>query len=440
MDAYTIIARKRDGEKLSAEEIEFFITGYARDRIPDYQAAALLMAIYLRGMDFEETAALTRAMLESGVRLDWSGVPGRKIDKHSTGGVGDKVSLILAPLVAAAGVKVPMISGRGLGHSGGTLDKLEAIPGFRTRLTVDEFYRQVERIGVAMIGQTEQIVPADKKLYALRDAIAAIESIPLITGSILSKKLAEGIDGLVLDVKTGRGAFMKSEAEARRLADSLVKTAALNGLPTTAVITCMDDPLGFAVGNWLEVAEAIRCLQNEGPADLMEVTLTLGVEMLRLASRRDENEARELLDGLIRSGAAFAKFVELVEAQGGDSGFLLKPENYPPAKHRRTIVADGDGFVGGIDALAVGKAALVLGAGRRVMEDRIDHKAGVLLHVRRGDRVQKGTRLAELLSDRATTLEEAAQWLQSAFTLQQEPPLPRRLIVDILGNENDRRP
>ncbi|MDZ7345378.1 MAG: thymidine phosphorylase, partial [candidate division KSB1 bacterium] len=290
MDPVSIIFRKRNGEKLTREEIDYFIAGYCRDRIPDYQAAALLMAIFLRGMDFEETAALTAAMLESGARLDLRGIAAPKIDKHSTGGVGDKVSLILAPLMASAGLCVPMISGRGLGHTGGTLDKLEAIPGFRTRLSLEEFCRQLETIGVAIVGQSEQIVPADRKLYALRDATATIESMPLITASILSKKLAEDLDGLVMDIKTGSGAFMRTYEEAKTLAELIIRTAALNGLRTRVVITRMDEPLGRAVGSWLEVKEACECLQGKGPKDVLEVTLALGAEMLILAERCADQE------------------------------------------------------------------------------------------------------------------------------------------------------
>ena len=307
MNVYQILAKKRDGGRLSSEEIDYIIHGYSRNKIPDYQISALVMAIYLRGMDFEETAALTKSMLESGIRMNFNAIPGFKADKHSTGGVGDKVSLILAPLVAAVGLKVPMISGRGLGHSGGTLDKLDAIPGFRTQLSVDEFYQQIEEIGVSMIGQTEHIAPADRKMYSLRDATATIESIPLITASILSKKLAEGIDGLLLDVKTGQGAFMKTPAQSRELAQSLVRTAALNDLPTRALITRMDEPLGFAAGNWLETREAIDGLQGRGPADLMQVTLALSAQMLIMGGLvTTEKEAMQKLGDAINSGAAVA--------------------------------------------------------------------------------------------------------------------------------------
>jgi pyrimidine-nucleoside phosphorylase len=436
MNAYQIISRKRDGKKLAAEEILWFIAGISADKIPDYQTAALLMAIYLQGMDFEETAALTQAMLQSGMRMNLAAIPGCKIDKHSTGGVGDKISLILAPLVAAAGVRVPMISGRGLGHSGGTLDKLESIPGFRTRLSVEEFYQQIEKIGVSIIGQTEQIAPADKKMYALRDATATIESIPLITASILSKKLAEGIDGLVLDVKTGRGAFMKTEADARALAESLVRTAALNGLPTTAVITRMDEPLGYAVGNWLEIVEVIRCLQGDGAKDVMQVTLTLGAEMLRRAKITDSvQDAHEILTELIDCGAAFSKFCEMVEHQGGDVMLLQQPNDYLSSKCVRQALAEKDGFITGIDSLEIGRAVVDLGGGRRVMEDQIDHKAGLLLSVRCGDAVRKGQALAMLLSDRESVMEGVSARVAAAFVIKPEQLPEKPLIVEIMRAE-----
>lgn len=433
MNAYQIISKKRDGKKLTTEEISWFVAGYCANKIPDYQMAALLMAVYLKGMDFRETSVLTQAMLASGMRMNLAGIPGYKIDKHSTGGVGDKVSLILAPLVAAAGVRVPMISGRGLGHSGGTLDKLEAIPGFRTRLSVDEFYQQIEKIGVSLIGQTEQIAPADKKMYALRDATATIESIPLITGSILSKKLAEGIDGLVLDVKVGKGAFMRVLSHARMLARSLVRTAALNGLPTTVVITRMDAPLGMAVGNWLEVAETIRCLQGDGPDDLMEVTYTLGAEMLRLAKITDSiEEAREKMKDLIDSGAAFDKFCEIVKHQGGKVALIHHPEQYPGSKFAKRFKAARSGFIADIDALAIGRAVVDLGGGRRVMEDQIDPKAGVMFSKRCGDAIERGQVAATLFSDNESALEGVIEKVAAAMVIKPKPPKVRPLIVDII--------
>lgn len=433
MTAYHIIAKKRDGYTLTAEEIEYFINGYSQQKIPDYQMAALLMAIYLNGFTFEETAGLTRAMLESGIRMNFSKIPGAKIDKHSTGGVGDKVSLILAPLVAAAGVNVPMISGRGLSHSGGTLDKLEAIPGFRTNLSTDEFYRQIQEIGVSMIGQTEHICPADKKMYALRDITATVESIPLITGSILSKKLAEGIDGLVLDVKTGKGAFMKRLDEARTLAESLVKTAALNELPTRAIITRMDEPLGCAAGNWLETKEAIDCLKGQGPSDLMDVTLALSAQMLMMAGLSDSEEhALEVLNGLIDSGKAFDKFCEIVEFQHGNVSFLHEPEKYAPSKIEEKIYAPQSGYISEINALTIGLSVVQLGGGRHVMEDKIDYKAGIVLNHKVGDNVSEGDVLATIYTDRASVVEDVCRSVGDAFTIQNNKVEKESLIVDII--------
>ncbi len=394
--------------------------------------SALLMAIYLNGFTFEETAVLTRAMLESGIRMNFSKIAGAKIDKHSTGGVGDKVSLILAPLVAAAGVKVPMISGRGLSHSGGTLDKLEAIPGFRTNLSTDEFYQQIEKIGVSMIGQTEHICPADKKMYALRDSSATVESIPLITGSILSKKLAEGIDGLVLDVKTGAGAFMKSLHDARALAESLVETAALNHLPTRALITRMDEPLGYAAGNWLETREAIDCLNGKGPQDVMEVTLALSAQMLLMAGiTKSESEAFDMLNEVIHSGKAFEKICQIVEYQNGDVSYLFEPEKYAVSKIEEKILAPQPGYISTVNALTIGRAVVQLGGGRQVMEDRIDYKAGIILKVKVGDHVNKGDVLATLFTDRAGAVKDVRRAVHEAFTFQKNGVEKEPLIIDV---------
>jgi len=433
MTAFEIIAKKRDGKKLSKEEIEYFIHGYAQGRIPDYQMAALLMAIYLRGMDFDETANLTRSMLLSGDIINFQDFPDPKIDKHSTGGVGDKVSLILAPLVAAAGIKVPMISGRGLAHSGGTLDKLESIPGFRTDLSIDEFYQQVKEIGVAMIGQTSRIVPADKKMYALRDSTATVDSIPLITGSILSKKLAEGINGLVLDVKTGKGAFMRSFQDAEKLAHSLVQTAKLSGLTTTALITNMDQPLGYAVGNWLETREAIMALKGHGPDDLMTITLALGAQMLLMAKMEQDYEAAlNKLEHLLETGIAFNKFVSMLEGQGGDTTYLYNPGKYSLPKFKQQLRSPATGFINEVDALKIGTAVVKLGGGREVMEDRIDYGAGIILNKKIGDRVTKGDLLALLYTERSKTVNEALQLVKSAFKISKSPPPNYNLILKII--------
>jgi pyrimidine-nucleoside phosphorylase len=434
MNVYQIIEKKRDGAALTSEEIDYIIQGYSQNKIPDYQMSALVMAIYLRGMDFGETAAMTRAMLESGIRMNFSSMPGFKVDKHSTGGVGDKVSLILAPLVAAAGLRVPMISGRGLGHSGGTLDKLDAIPGFRTRLSADEFYQQIEDIGVSMIGQTEHIAPADRKMYALRDATVTIESIPLITASILSKKLAEGIDGLVLDVKTGKGAFMSSQEDASALAHSLVKTAKLNGLPTRALITRMDEPLGKTAGNWLETREAIDCLQGQGPDDLMQVTLKLAAQMLLMSGLViSEDEAMEKLGELIDSGVAFQKFCDLVQRQGGDLSFVHNPERYPKSVYEHSVTATRDGFVVDMDALSIGRSVVSLGGGRQVMEDQIDYKAGVVLLAKVGDAVANGDTVAVLYTDKKNAIDSAAAVVADAVKIESKEPIKKNLIIELIS-------
>ncbi|NOY61391.1 MAG: thymidine phosphorylase [Calditrichaeota bacterium] len=433
MNALDIITKKRNGEKLCREEIDYFIHGYAANRLPDYQMAALLMAVFFQGMDFEETAGLTNSMLHSGDILNFKNVDGFKIDKHSTGGVGDKVSLILAPLVAAAGLKVPMISGRGLGHSGGTLDKLESIPGFRTNLSVEEFYRQICDLGVSMIGQTEMIVPADRKMYALRDATATIESIPLITGSILSKKLAEGIDGLVLDVKTGRGAFMQNFKDAETLATSLIRTAELNGLPTTALITNMDQPLGNTAGNWLETREAIEALHGNGPEDLVDVTFALAAQMLVMAGfAANVDQARKELQKLIINGKAFQKFCDMVQAQGGDLAFIDEPEKYPPSKIILPVLSEQEGYVQKLDARKIGFAVVHLGGGREVMEDRIDYAAGVVLYKKIGDFVRENEVLAELHTDRRDTVETIRKDVLSAFEIGEERMQKPELIFRVL--------
>ncbi|NLP11547.1 thymidine phosphorylase [bacterium] len=423
-----IIGKKRDGLSLSDEEIHFAVHGYSAGDIADYQMSALLMAIYLQGMSLDETLALLQAMLQSGDLIDLSQVPGPKIDKHSTGGVGDKVSLVLAPLIAAAGITVPMISGRGLGHTGGTLDKLESIPGFRCSLSKTKFTAQLRRIGVAMIGQTNRLVPADKKIYALRDATATIASIPLITASILSKKLAEGATGLVLDVKFGSGAFMKDVQAARTLAENVVRTANGYGLPTSAVISSMEQPLGNAIGNWLEVQEAVQALQGRGPSDLMEITYELGAEMLRLAG---STKTRADLERIIDSGAALEKFLSLVAAQGGDQACLLKPKRYPAPKYQHPLYSQGEGYLLSIDALAVGQACVTLGGGRNQMHETIDHKAGILLWKKCGDPVHSGELLAMLYSDRKDALADAFLQLKNAFRLSETRPQPPSLIHQI---------
>lgn len=424
-----IIAKKRDGGVLSREEIGAFVRGATDGSWADYQLSALLMAIFLRGMTPEETADYTDAMMHSGTVADLSDVPGIKVDKHSTGGVGDKVSLPLAAMVAACGVPVPMISGRGLGHSGGTLDKLESIPGFRTDLSLDEYRAQVARIGCALIGQTKDLAPADKKLYALRDVTATVECIPLICASILSKKFAEGIDALALDVKFGRGAFMKSKVEARKLADALVRVGRAGGKNVSAVLTAMEQPLGRTVGNALEVAESIACLRGEGPADLLEVTLTLGASMLVMGGAEpDEPAGRRRLEAVIASGEALAKFRELIEAQGGDARVVDDPARLPQARWQEPLPAGSAGFVQDVDAMEVALAALRLGAGRAKAEDRIDPAVGISALVKVGERVERGAPLGLVHANDREALAEAGARLRQAILIGNFPP-PREPVI-----------
>ena len=426
-----LIVAKRDGGTLSADEIRALIEAYTDDRLPDYQMSAFLMAAFLRGMTEEETAALTESMLHSGEVLDLSGIPGAKVDKHSTGGVGDKVSILLAPLVAACGVSVPMISGRGLGHSGGTLDKLESIPGFRVDLDVAAYCRQLERIGVVMIGQTEEIAPADRRLYALRDVTGTVEFIPFIAPSIMSKKLAEGIDALVLDVKCGRGAFMKTEAEARRLAETLVGIGERFGKPTVAWMTAMNQPLGFAVGNWPEVEECIRCMHGEqDPADLVELTCTLAGEMLCLGGAAETpEEGAELARTALRSGKALQKMIELVQAQGGDTSVIENPERREKAAVVEYVYAGESGYVVGLDALEIGRVAVQLGSGRVRKEDEVDPTAGIVLAAKEGDRVKAGDVLATLFTSRRLDISSVSDRVFKAYKVSPAKKKPDSLML-----------
>lgn len=429
LSAREMIRRKRDGGELDEEEIRAFLTGVLDGSIPHYQASAMLMAVYFRGMTGPELARFTAAMIDSGDRLRVGG--GRpKVDKHSTGGVGDKVSIPLAPLVAACGATVPMMSGRGLGHTGGTLDKLESIPGFRTSLSPEEFARLAVRNGAAMGGQSERIVPADKVLYALRDTTATVSSIPLISSSIMSKKLAEGLDALVLDVKVGSGAFMEELEDARLLAETMVQIGKANGVKTRAFLTNMDQPLGREVGNANEIAESIAVLRGGGPPDLRELVLTLGAAMLEMAGI-DNGMGR--LERALESGEALAKFAEMAAAQGGDPSAVEKPEQLPAAAHSRPLRADRDGYTAAIDAREIGLAAMHLGAGRRTAADSIDHGVGITLCSKVGDPVRRGGVLAVLHFNDPETADGAAALAGGAYRLADSPPRPRPLVLEEIG-------
>jgi pyrimidine-nucleoside phosphorylase len=430
MRAVDIILSKRDGRTLAREEIRFFVDGVTAGTLPDYQASALLMAILLRGMTAEETAWLTDAMVHSGVRVDLRDIRGAKVDKHSTGGVGDKTSLILAPLAAACGLIVPMMSGRGLGHTGGTLDKLEAIPGFRVGLSLDEMKTALRTVGCAMIGQTAQIAPADKKLYALRDVTATVESIPLISASIMSKKIAEGIDALVLDVKTGSGAFMKTEGASRRLAESLVSIGTASGVRTEAVITDMDVPLGRAVGNALEVIECVEVLKGRGPKDLTDVSVELAARMLVLGgAAADRAGAEATLREAIASGAGLERFRRIIEHQGGDPHVIDDYGRLPSAPARHVIPAPRGGFVTYLDAELVGRASVMLGAGRDTVDAAVDPGVGIMLVATEGDAIRAGDPVFELHYRDRTKLPQAIDMLSRATAIGDTRPAARRLIV-----------
>ena len=430
MRAVDIIVGKRDGRVLTRDEISFFVAGVTDGSWPEYQASSLLMAIVMRGMTPEETAWLTDAMVMSGIRVDHSKISGVKVDKHSTGGVGDKTSLILAPLVAACGLPVPMMSGRGLGHTGGTLDKLEAIPGFCVRLSLEEMAHALERVGCAMIGQTDRIAPADRKLYALRDVTGTIESIPLISASIMSKKIAAGIDALVLDVKTGSGAFMKTEADSRRLAESLVAIGKASGVKTQALITDMDAPLGRAVGNALEVIECIEAMRGKGPADLMEVTMALTVPLLMIGRvAATPEEARRIAQQAIDSGAALERFRRIIEIQGGDAGVVDDVSRLPHVDARHVVTADRSGYLTRMDAELIGRASVVLGAGRDRVEDPVDPAVGIFVNAKPGARIHAGDPLLEIIYRDNARLERALALAGSAIEIGDEPPATRPLIL-----------
>ena len=428
MRMYDILAKKRDGGILTDEQIQFFIDGYVSGAIPDYQASALLMAIFLKGMTPHETAALTRSMAQSGDLVDLSSIDGIKVDKHSTGGVGDKTTLIVAPVVASLGVRVAKMSGRGLGHTGGTVDKLESIPGFRTTLDREAFFDVVRRVGVSVIGQSGNLAPADKKLYALRDVTATVNSIPLIASSIMSKKIAAGSDRILLDVKTGSGAFMKTLEDSIALAKEMVSIGEHVGRRTVALITDMDRPLGCAIGNALEVCEACETLQGRGPADLTEVCIELAANMLWLAEKGELAQCRSLARQQIANGEAFAKLKEMVQAQGGDTSVLDDPEKFAPPNVCYEVLAQREGFLYAMDTEKCGIASVELGAGREKKEDPIDYSAGIVLRKKVGDFVRKGEVLASFYSSEESKCRTAEQTFTQALRIQDARPKQTALI------------
>ena len=437
MRAVDLIRKKRDSGEHSREEVDFLVSGYTRGDIPDYQMAAWLMATWLRGLSLAETAALTEAMLHSGEVLDLSALPGKKVDKHSTGGVGDKTSMILAPIVAAGGLTVPMISGRGLGHTGGTLDKLESIPGFNVNLSLDQFRRVLRECGMGLIGQTAEIAPADKKIYALRDATSTVESIGLICASIMSKKLAEGIDALVLDVKTGSGAFMKREEDAIRLAEIMVDTGKRMGKKVVALITDMDQPLGRAAGHSSEIIECIEVLNGQGPADLRDLSIELSAWMFYLGERtKSLDEGRHLAQALIANGQAREKFKQGIKLQGGDERVIEEPLRLPKARSRVDVVSQIDGYITGTNCEHFGTALAMLGGGREKKEDAIDPGVSLEFHKRIGDAVKKGETLATIHYNAEAKLAEAKSMIAESYFIAPEPPRNKpQLIRRIIGEQ-----
>ncbi len=428
-----IIKKKREGGTLSQQEIQFLIDGYISGKIPDYQLSAFTMALFFQGATREETVALTHSMLHSGIVVDLSTIPGKKVDKHSTGGVGDKISIPLAPAVAAAGVCVPMLSGRGLGHTGGTLDKLESIPGFRVDISLDRYVEILQQIGVCMIGQTHDIAPADKKLYALRDVTATVESIPLITGSILSKKLAEGIDGLVFDVKVGSGAFMKTYDDALKLAQNLVDIGRMMGKDTVALLTDMEQPLGYCVGNTLEMLESLDVLRGGGPDDVVQLTVELGAYMLKLGRSVDSIEAgRQKMSQVLADGSALEQFLQLVKLQGGDPDVIMQPEKFRRTAHQQAVLASRTGYVQSINSEEVGIASMMLGAGRERVDAVIDHAVGIVLKKKVGDNILKGEPLCFLEYNDDARLQEASRKMEEAYSIGDCLPEKRPLILEVL--------
>ncbi len=436
MNPVELIRKKREGDALTEEEIRFFFSSYHSGKIPDYQVSAMLMAIFFRSLSKPEMNALCKTMIESGKVVNLSAIRAPKVDKHSTGGVGDKTSLILAPIVASLGVAVPMISGRGLGHTGGTLDKLESIPRFNVHLSEKKFVRLLQKHHCALIGQTKEIAPLDKLLYALRDVTATVESIPLIASSIMSKKIASGLDALVLDVKTGKGAFMQAYSDSKALAKTLIQIAESYNKRVQAFITSMDEPLGYAVGNWLEVKECMECLQGRDDtlvSDTLELSLTLAGAMLWLAKKADS-----IQDGIQRSkrqlenGQAFQKFLDIAKAQGADISPLKNFSKYPTSKLTEQVTAKKDGYISGIDALEVGLSAITLGAGRMKKEDAIDPKAGILFRRKVGDKVRKGDVIADVFTDDKKAIAPVCTRLDAAIEVSAKKPVVKSKILEVL--------
>ncbi|MBQ8428826.1 MAG: pyrimidine-nucleoside phosphorylase [Clostridia bacterium] len=432
MRMYDIIQKKRDGGVLTDAEIRWVIDGYTKGEIPDYQVAALCMAIYFRGMNLEETTALTFAVRDSGEKLDFSEIKGLRVDKHSTGGVGDKTSLVVTPIVASLGVKVAKMSGRGLGHTGGTIDKLEAIPGFRTDIPIDEFKKIVNEVGIAIVGQSAELAPADKLLYALRDVTATVDSLPLIVSSIMGKKLAADDDCIVLDVKTGSGSFMKTVEDSRNLASWMVEIGKRAGKRMRALITDMDRPLGYAIGNSLEVVEAIETLKGNGPADLTELCIALAAHILCLAEKGSYEECESMAKKAVEDRSGLQMFADMVAAQGGNADWILHPENFPKAAYSYEVKAREDGYIVGVDTESYGVASLLLGAGRNTKEDVIDPTAGIMLCKKTGDYVQKGETLAILYSGKQAGFVASEERLLNATKIGKTAPQSAPLILDVV--------
>ena len=429
---YDIIRKKRDGLELSEREIQWFVDGYVKGEIPDYQTAALCMAIYFKGMTIEETTALTFAIRDSGDKLKFNNINGLRVDKHSTGGVGDKTSLVVTPIVATLGVKVAKMSGRGLGHTGGTVDKLEAIPGFKTDLPTEEFEEIVNRVGIAIVGQNATLAPADKLLYALRDVTATVDSLPLIVSSIMSKKLAADDDCVVLDVKTGSGSFMKTREKSRELAEWMVAIGKAAGKRMRALITDMDRPLGNNIGNSLEVIEAINTLKGNGPEDLTELCIALASHMLVISDRGNYDECEKNVRRVIENGEALMTFANMVEAQGGNKEWILNPELFPEAPYSYEVKSEKSGYITGVNTEGYGVASLLLGAGRNTMADKIDFSAGIKLVKKTGDKVEKGDTLAVLYTSDKTRFESSEKKLLESTFIGETKPADEPLILDIV--------